>query len=84
MQKALTLDEEQPAGHNLLGVLQEIRGDRHEAQQSYRRALEIDPSYEPARANICQSVDPVQHGSFMLDEAKKPGGPPVGEQQRER
>ena len=83
VQKAITLDEEQPAGHNLLGVLHEIRGDRAEAQQSYRRALELDPSYEPARSNVRQSVDPGEHGSFMLDEAKKPGGPPVGEQEHE-
>lgn len=70
LRKALACDDAQPEAHNLLGVLHEIDGDRFEAQQCYRKALELDPTYAPARANLRESVEPDRKTSFFLDEAK--------------
>lgn len=68
--EALRLDAGRPEVHNLLGVLHEIAGDRFEAQQSYRKALELDPTFAPARANLHESVEPDRKTSFFLGEAK--------------
>ena len=51
-QKAIANDPGQPEAFNLLGALLEIRGDRLEAQKFYRAALDIDPTYRPAQANL--------------------------------
>lgn len=69
--EALALDDTQPEAYNLLGILCEIRDERYEAQQYYRKALELDPTYQPARANLRQSVEKSRKGSFLLDEVKK-------------
>jgi DNA-binding response OmpR family regulator len=45
-------DLDRPEAFNLLGVLQELRGFREQAQKSYRIALDIAPTYEPARDNL--------------------------------
>ena len=70
--QALALDDRQPATHNLLGVLYELRGDRRKAQSSYNEALNLNERYAPARFNLRQSVE--EHGkrSFMLAELKRP------------
>jgi tetratricopeptide (TPR) repeat protein len=44
LQQALALNDQLPAPHNLLGVIRETRGDRLEAQNSYRAALNLDPT----------------------------------------
>jgi DNA-binding NtrC family response regulator len=51
-QKALALDPGRPEAYNLLGAFQECRGEWVEAQKYYRTALEIDPSFKPAQANL--------------------------------
>jgi DNA-binding NtrC family response regulator len=56
VRKAISLDPSRPEAMNLLGSLFEIRGDLTEAQKHYRAALELDPSYEPARANLARST----------------------------
>jgi DNA-binding response OmpR family regulator len=50
--KAVAADPGQPEAYNLLGVLLEIKGDWLEAQKFYRAALDIDPTFKPARANL--------------------------------
>ena len=72
LRRALALDERQPATHNLLGVLHEVRGDRRKAQNSYRDALNLDERYAPARFNLRQSVEAHDQRSFMLAEMKRP------------
>ena len=67
---ALRFDPRQPEGHNLLGVLHEIAGERFEAQQRYRKALALDPTYAPALANLRESVERDRKTSFYLGEAK--------------
>ena len=50
--QAIALDPARPEAYNLLGALLEMKHDRLEAQRFYRAALEIDPTYEPAGANL--------------------------------
>jgi DNA-binding NtrC family response regulator len=71
IREALRLDEKQPEAHNLLGILHEIAGELFEAQQRYRKALEIDPTFAPARANLQESVEPNRKTSFFMGEVKK-------------
>ena len=50
--KAIGIAMKRPEGYNLLGALLEMRGDKLEAQRQYRIALEVDPTYKPARENL--------------------------------
>jgi two-component system, OmpR family, alkaline phosphatase synthesis response regulator PhoP len=52
VRKAIASDPAQPEAYNLLGALLEIKEDGLEAQKFYRAALDIDPTYRPARANL--------------------------------
>jgi DNA-binding response OmpR family regulator len=52
VRRAVSLDPARPEAFNLLGVLMEVRHHRPEAQEHYRAALALDPTYEPARANL--------------------------------
>lgn len=49
---AVAMDASRPEGHNLLGALMEILGNDDEAQDNYRKAVSLDPTYEPARNNL--------------------------------
>ena len=50
--KAIAADPGKPEAYNILGALLEIKGDWLEAQKFYRSALDIDPTYKPARDNF--------------------------------
>lgn len=52
IRQAIALDPARPEAYNLLGALLEMKHDPLEAQRFYRAALEIDPTYEPAGANL--------------------------------
>jgi two-component system, OmpR family, alkaline phosphatase synthesis response regulator PhoP len=52
VRRAIAADPAQPEAFNLLGALFEIKGERLEAQKFYRTALEIDPTFKPAQANL--------------------------------
>lgn len=82
LRRALALDEEQPAAHNLRGVIHDMRGQRLEAQNSYRKALNLDAMYEPARFNLRQSVEPHGRRSFMLTELKRSAGGDLSGEER--
>ncbi|RME84534.1 MAG: response regulator [Caldilineae bacterium] len=49
---AVALDPSRPEAFNLLGVLCELSHDLDQARKHYRVALDLDPTYEPARANL--------------------------------
>jgi DNA-binding response OmpR family regulator len=51
-QNAIAADPQKPEAYNLVGALLEIKGEALEAQKFYRAALDIDPTYKPARANL--------------------------------
>jgi DNA-binding NtrC family response regulator len=52
IKKAVAKAPGRPEAHNLLGAILEARGDKLEAQKFYRTALEVDPTYKSARANL--------------------------------
>jgi len=52
VRKAVATDPARPEAYNLCGVLLEIKGSPLEAQKFYRAALDIDPTYKPATANL--------------------------------
>ncbi len=52
IRKAISADPSHPEAYNLLGALFEIKGDWLEAQKFYRAALDIDPTFKPAGANL--------------------------------
>ena len=67
-QRALGLDPGKPEAYNLLGAFLECRGDWAEAQKYYRAALEIDPSYLPAKANLARTASLYKFGKIQLGE----------------
>jgi DNA-binding response OmpR family regulator len=64
--KAIAADPAQPEAYNLLGALFEIKGDRLEAQKFYRAALDIDPTFRPARANLERTTSWNKFGAIDL------------------
>jgi len=54
--KARSLNKEIPAPHHALGLLSDEQGDGEEAERCYRRALEVDPGFGPARANLARRL----------------------------
>jgi FixJ family two-component response regulator len=50
--QAIFLEYHRPEAHNILGGVCEANGDNREAAKNYRVALEMDPTYEPARKNL--------------------------------
>ncbi len=54
--KARSLNHDIPAPHHALGLLAEEQGDGPEAERCYRRALQVDPGFAPARANLARRL----------------------------
>lgn len=50
--KAISLNATRPEAFNLLGALNELRGDGLEAQKNYRAALALDPTCKSAYQNL--------------------------------
>ena len=50
--KAIAMDPGKSEAYNLLGILYEIKHENLEAQKFYRAALDINPTYTPARVNL--------------------------------
>jgi tetratricopeptide (TPR) repeat protein len=71
--KAIFLDPSRPEAFNLLGALQEIQGNRIEAQKNYRAALSLDPSYAPAIKNLERSTSWgwKRAGSIILEDIQE-------------
>ena len=68
-QKAIAADPARPEAYNLLGALLEIKGDEAASQKFYRAALDIDPAYKPAQANLdrATSLEKIGKIDFGLD-----------------
>lgn len=56
LRQALAFDYSQPDAYNALGLLMEKQGNRLKAQNFYRVALSIDPTFIPARNNLDGSI----------------------------
>ena len=67
VRKAVSFDPARPEAFNLLGVLEELRGNRLEAQKHYRAALSLDPSYGAALVNIQRLTSSGWRGSGGID-----------------
>jgi Flp pilus assembly protein TadD len=67
-QRAVGLDPGKPDAYNLLGAFLECRGEWIEAQKYYRAALEIDPSYPPAKANLMRTSSMHRSGRIQIEE----------------
>jgi DNA-binding NtrC family response regulator len=55
VRRAIAEDSARPEAFNLLGAVHDMEGDHHTAMTNYRIALDLDPTYEPARHNMNQS-----------------------------
>ncbi len=66
IRKAIAADPAHAEAYNLLGVLLEIEGDWYHAQKFYRAALDIDPAFKPALANLERSTSREKSGKFQL------------------
>lgn len=54
--KARSLNHDIPAPYHALGLLADQQGDGEEAERCYRRALQVDPGFAPARANLARRL----------------------------
>jgi DNA-binding NtrC family response regulator len=68
VRKAVGLDPTRPEAFNLLGVLMEVRKNQTEAQEYYRAALALDPTYESARKNLSRLTGRRREGGLSLGE----------------
>jgi|GEM_PF-1875499 len=67
--RALALRPDRPQAYLLLGILAERAGDRISGQPFYRAALDIDPTYGPARDNLHRATHPPVRRAPTLDPA---------------
>lgn len=63
---AIAEDPARPEAFNLLGAIQEIDGNRYDAMKHYRVALDLDPTYAPARHNLLRHTDTRAAGTLDL------------------
>jgi len=54
--KARAINEDLPAPHHALGLLADEQGDGETAERMYRKAIEVDPGFAPARANLARRL----------------------------
>jgi DNA-binding NtrC family response regulator len=67
LREAEALDPGRPDAFNLTGVISELRRDRTAAQKQYRIALDLDPTYQPAKENLQGSTrGPTERGALAL------------------
>jgi DNA-binding NtrC family response regulator len=72
LRKAISLAPDRPEAFNMLGALLEVRNNISDALKHYRTALDMDPTYEPARANLDRAVTiPGRRGQILLGELRR-------------
>jgi DNA-binding response OmpR family regulator len=79
VRKAISLDPGRPEGFNLLGALMEIQHNVLEAQKYYRAALDLDPTYKPAKDNLNRSTRWQRGDSIVLEQAESDQEKKTGE-----
>jgi FixJ family two-component response regulator len=85
--KAIAADPGHPEAYNLLGALLEIKGDWLESQKFYRAALDIDPTFKAAWANLERTASWYKFGKIDLGpdkNEKEPGENGAGEESDEK
>lgn len=63
---AIALDSGRPEAFNLMGAIHELRHDMAEAQNNYRAALALDPTYAPAMQNLKRTGQFPPRGAIAL------------------
>ncbi|MEW6667242.1 MAG: response regulator [Thermodesulfobacteriota bacterium] len=81
--KAIAADPGQPEAYNLLGALLEIKGNGLEAQKFYRAAIDIDPTFKPARANLERITSWHKFGKIDLGPAHDEAAPVTRDSRKE-
>ena len=71
VRKAISNDPSQPEAYNLLGALLEIKGDCLGAQKFYRAAIDIDPTFRPARENLNRTTTWHKFGKVDLESEER-------------
>jgi tetratricopeptide (TPR) repeat protein len=66
VKKAIAEDPGHPEAYNLLGALNEIKGDHLEAVKFYHMAVDIDPTYKTAMSNLERITSWGKYGSIDL------------------
>lgn len=56
VKRAIFIDTSRAEAFNFLGVLFELKNDKHSAQKYYRAALSLEPSFRPAWNNLDRST----------------------------
>ena len=69
--KAIAAAPTHPEAYNLLGALLEIKGDWLEAQKFYRAALDIEPTFKAAWANLERTTSWNKFGKIDLGPGKQ-------------
>lgn len=72
IRKAIAEAPDQPEAYNLLGALLEIRGEKNEALKFYRAALDVEPSFKPAWANLDRATSWPSQGTIDMGPEKEP------------
>ncbi|MEJ2364009.1 MAG: response regulator [Deltaproteobacteria bacterium] len=70
VRKAISLDPARPDAFNLLGALMEIQHNVLDAQKYYRAALDLDPTYKPAKDNLDRSTRWQRGENIVLEQAE--------------
>ncbi len=65
---AVGLDPLLPEAFNILGVLSELRGEVLQAQKYYHAAIDVDPTFSPARKNLDRATQWNKEGTFIVSE----------------
>jgi DNA-binding response OmpR family regulator len=65
IRKAIGLDPVRPEAFNLLGAAVHLTGGRYQAQDYFRAAIALDPTYRPAQQNLERSVGGGGRGERM-------------------
>ncbi len=73
--QAVAMDPAQAEAYNLLGALSEIAREHGKALGFYRAALDIDPTFKPAQANLERATTLDKFGAIVLGEEKRDGSP---------
>ncbi|MFO7667599.1 MAG: response regulator [Desulfobacterales bacterium] len=69
--KSIAADPRRPEAYNLLGALLEIKHNELDAQKLYRAALDMDPTFKPAQANLERTTTWEKFGKIDLGPDKK-------------
>jgi len=74
VRKAIALDPARPEAFNLLGALREIQHNVLDAQKYYRAALDLDPTYKPAKDNLNRSTRWERGADIVLERTEDSNG----------